>query len=605
METLETKKRIISRKRGVRILLAIGIALILSLFRWGDLLSSWRNRSTDFLHGDTWPGNEIIIVAIDDASITEFGAWPWSHDLHAQLIEKLSQARVVGVDILFDEISDPALPETTMRSGNVVFATLSVLPNNAEPGIIQAQTFIMPPSELQSAAAGLGAANVLPDSDGVIRRVPLLIQQDTQVMEVLSLQIIRHYLGMPSESPGKLEDSLIHIGSLRIPVDQWGRMRINYSGEPNTFTHVSYMDVLSGKISPDMFQDKIVLVGQMRFTGGGDVYAVPTSYSGEKMAGVEIQANIIHTILYRRFLQEQSIGSDIAVILGFVLLIAYMLPRINALWTLPVVLLLGGGYWVFAFFAFDRGLMLDLVYPTLSLGLSYVVAIGGEFTLEKANRRRVTELFGRYVPPAIVDEIIVSSEAMELSAARELEITVLFTDIRNFTSFAEKASLRKTVEILNACLNDMTEAVFAYGGTVDKFTGDGLMALFNAPLPQPYHTLQAVRAALRMQNNVLDLYPLVDETSLHYGIGVHSGRAIVGNIGSTQRLEYTAIGDTVNLAARLQGLAKGGQILISQSAYEQVEEWVEVKKVGEFQIKGRRQPVMIYEVLSIYDDPRK
>ncbi len=380
-------------------------------------------------------------------------------------------------------------------------------------------------------------------------------------------------------------------------------MTINFAGEPNTFPQVSYVDVLSGEISPNTFHDKIVLVGQMNLTGGWDLHAFPTTHGGEKMAGVEIQANIIHTILHHRFLREQPLENDIAIILSFALLVSFFLPRIRTLWSLLVAFLLGGGYWLYAFFAFDRGLTLDLIYPTLSLGLSYIAVMVVQFTHERSNRRHVTELFGRYVPPAVVNEIIVNSETMELSAAREQEITVLITDIRNFTSFAEKTPPRRAVEILNACLNSMTKAVFTYGGTVDKFTGDGMMALFNAPLPHPLHTLQAVRAALRMQTQILDSDTPVDAISLHYGIGIHTGKAIVGNIGSQQRLEYTAIGDTVNLAARLQKMAKGGQILISKGAYEYVEKWVKVKEIGEFQVKGRQKPVMVYEVVSISASP--
>ncbi|MEA3352002.1 MAG: adenylate/guanylate cyclase domain-containing protein [Chloroflexota bacterium] len=584
-----------SRAHLLRICLILGIGLSLSIARWAGLIHTWKTSSTDFLHGDTSPGYEIVIVAIDDASMAEFGTWPWPHNLHTQLIEKLGQARVIGMDILFDEISDPALPDSAKHSGNVVFVLLGVLPDQSGHGIIQARTLISPPPELQSAAAGLGTANVLPDPDGVVRRVPLLIQQNDLVFEAMSLQIIRKYLGISPNPAEKFENGVVKAGSLRVPVDQWARMTINFTGEPNTFTQVSYVDVLSGKIPADMFRDKIVLVGQMSLTGGGDVHSVPTSHSGEEMAGVEIQANIIDTILHHRFLHEQSLISDVAVILGFALVVAFMLPRIRPLWGLPIVALIGGGYWLSAFFAFDRGLVLDLVYPTLSLGLSFIAGIAGDFILEKNRRRRVTELFGRYVPSTIVNEIVASPEAMELSAAREQEITVLFTDIRNFTSFAEKTPPRRVVEILNACLNGMTKAVFAYGGTVDKFIGDGLMALFNAPLPQPYHALQAIRAALKMQNNAIDS----DEVLLHYGIGIHTGRAIIGNIGSQQRLEYTAIGDTVNLAARLQGLANGGQILISQSVYNRVERWVEVEEVGEFQVKGRQKPVMVYEIHAV------
>ncbi|HEY84416.1 MAG TPA: adenylate/guanylate cyclase domain-containing protein [Chloroflexi bacterium] len=600
---LFTGEKLFSKVHLWGVLLGITVGVLLSLARAGGLFSTIQLRSTDFLYGDIPPGDTIIIVTIDDASIAQLGPWPWPYATHAQFIESLSQASALGVDILFEEYGDFSLVEATKQTGNVVYPILGVLPNKAAPGIMQAQMFIEPPVPLQNAAVGVGIVNVLPDADGVARRLPLLVQHNNRVVEAMSLQILRHYLSLPPTPPGKLENGYIRADSLLIPVDYWGNMNINFVGEPDAFPTYAYIDVLTGAVPPSAFQDKIVLVGQMGMTGGGDIHLTPTSRGGRPMSGVEIQANVIHTILHHRFLQKQPLLNDIIIILGIALFSGLFLPRLRVFWGSLVMLLMGAGYWLYAFYIFNRGQIPDLLYPTLSLAFSYIAVMIGGFVLESRHRRHVTALFGRYVPPAVVNEILADPEAMELGAAREQEITVLFTDIRNFTTFSEKTKPRQIVEILNQYLNQMTEAIFAYGGTVDKFTGDGLMALFNAPLPQTDHVLQAVQAALTMQNKAISLDASVGEP-LRYGIGIHTGYAIVGNIGSRQRLEYTAIGDTVNTTARLQGLAKGGQVLISQAACEQVKGRVRVQEMGAVKVKGRQESVQVYRVLSLTGDTK-
>ncbi|RLC99163.1 MAG: hypothetical protein DRI77_03430 [Chloroflexi bacterium] len=591
------KRKPALRWRTWGLVIGLVMGLIISLVRGGGLLSTWRLSSTDFLHGDISPGDEIIIVTIDDASVAQLGAWPWPHSTHARLIETLSQARVIGIDILFEETEpDSALVEATTRAENIIYPIMAVLPEQAGPGIIPAQALIEPALPLQASAAGMGTVNVLPDSDGVVRRVPLAIQKDDRRIEALSLQILRRYLGLPFVPPGELDGSTFVVGPISIPVDQWGRMMIHFAGEPGTFPTVSYADALSGTVSPETFRDKIVLVGQLGLTGGGDNHIAPTSHSGCPMSGVEVQANVIHAILKHRYLREQSLASDVGVILGMALLSGLILPRVRPLWGLLCSLSFGMAYWLAAFVAFDRGLVLDLLYPTTALALSHVAIASGRIIAEQRRRSRVTDLFGRYVSPDVVREILSRSETAPLELGGEQrEITVLFIDVRGFTTFSENLSPRRVVDILNRHLACMAEVILEHGGMVDKFTGDGLMALFGAPLPRRDHAIQAVRAAVALQACAQEVN---DDDALRYGIGIHTGEAVVGNVGSRRRLDYTAIGDTVNLSCRLESVAAPGQILISRTTYEQVRGEVQAREIGPVSVKGRHEAVVVYEVLG-------
>lgn len=379
-------------------LLALIIGILFSLARSEGLFHSVRLGSTDFLHGDTSPGNEIVIIAIDDASIAEYGSWPWPHTIHTQLIEKLDQARVVGLDIFFDETGDPALIDAVEQSDNVILAQIGILTEKASPGIISAQAMLTSPSDLRSAAVGEGIVNAIPDSDGVIRRVPLLIEHDGKTEEAMSLQLLRNYLGLTNSSAAVFEEDLIHVDSLRIPVDQWSRMTIHFTGPPGTIDFVSCADVLSGAVPPDAFTDKIVLVGQMNLTGGADVHDVPTSRGKAKISGVELQANIIHTMLHHRFFREQTLASDITLII-IMSLLGSLVPFLVRFWRGGIlsVVLVEGGFLLYVFAVFDRGILPDLFYPSLSLGVSYITAIASDnISLVWNLKQKHTELIKTY-----------------------------------------------------------------------------------------------------------------------------------------------------------------------------------------------------------------
>lgn len=386
------------RKTFLReIILALVVGILFATARAGNLFNSLRLRSTDFLHGDVSSGNEIIIVAIDDASVDQYGAWPWSHDIHARLIGKLDQARVIGIDILFDEVGDPVFLDALGESDNVVLAQIGVLSERSAPGIITPQAILTPPTEFIRSAKSTGFVNALPDSDSITRRIPLIIQGKDQVEAAMGLEMLRCCLYQSSALPVMTKYGFINIGPVQIPVDPWGRMTINYVGEPGTFPVFSYVDVLSGAIHPDTFKNKIVFIGQMNLAGGGDLHDVPVSRGKTKMAGVEIQANIIHTILYQRFLVEQSLVTNIAIILLMSVLGGWILMQLRFLWGIPLILVIEGVYLLYAFFTFDRGILPDILFPSLSLGISYVVAIAVDnVTLFRNLRKKHTELIETY-----------------------------------------------------------------------------------------------------------------------------------------------------------------------------------------------------------------
>ncbi|MEA3340653.1 MAG: adenylate/guanylate cyclase domain-containing protein [Chloroflexota bacterium] len=307
-----------------------------------------------------------------------------------------------------------------------------------------------------------------------------------------------------------------------------------------------------------------------------------------------LKVHYVNEFLKHRYLREQSLASDVGVIFGLVLLSGLILPRIRPLWGLLCSFSLVIVYWLAAFVAFDRGLVLDLLYPTAALALGHVAIAAGRIVAEQRRRSRVTDLFGRYVSPDVVREILSRSREAPLELGGEQrEITVLFIDVRGFTTFSENLSPRRVVDVLNRHLACMAEVVLEHGGMVDKFTGDGLMALFGAPLPSRDHALRAVRAAVALQACAREVN---NDDALRYGIGIHTGEAVVGNVGSQRRLDYTAIGDTVNLSCRLESVAAPGQILVSRATYEQVRGEVQAREIGPISVKGRQEAVVVYEV---------
>jgi adenylate cyclase len=414
----------------------------------------------------------------------------------------------------------------------------------------------------------------------------------------LALAVLYTFFGKPLPDDYEATDGSLHLLGRDIPVDGKKQMRINFVDKPGSFARVSYTDVIEGNFDPEVVRHKMVLVG-MTATGMSDSWVTPIS--AEKMYGVEIYANAMDTILRQRFLVETGWPITLITILFFVGVTGIALPFMRLLWG---GLLTGGLFVVYLvgiFFAFDSGYILNILYPLMALLLVYITSTLCRVVSAQAERHQVRELFGRYVSPQVVGEIIRLDDKGELKLSGEVrDVTALFADIRGFTQLSEQMHPEDTVSMLNTYLGIVIERVLANQGMINKFAGDNILAIWNAPQDQPHHAMLAVKAALESQEAIQQIRK--DNPNLpivQLGIGIHSGEAMAGNMGSEGRTEYTVIGDAINVASRLCSSAPGSCIWIGPQTYEQVKDMVEVEKLELQYFKGKAEPLAVYRVLRL------
>ncbi|MEK3884901.1 adenylate/guanylate cyclase domain-containing protein [Paenibacillus sp. PL2-23] len=535
----------------------------------------------------------IVIIGIDDASIMELGAWPWSRAAHAALVDTLTEGKpsVIAFDVTFpapmDADADTAFADALARAGNVVLPVIGTFPPSVDRGTIQAQELQEPFPELKASAAALGHINTIPDRDRVVRKSLQSFQYGDASYDSFAWTIYRLHQQHVGEG----------VNADMLPLDDFGRFHIDYAGRPGGFEEIPYSAVINGDVPADYFENRIVLVGPYA-TAFNDSHLTPMAAKTE-MYGIEIHANIIQALLDERMKREWAWPWN-ALVLALAAGLAYVLLRklrmsfaLLSVVAMAAVLLLAGRY------AYAQGQLISTGYTVLLLAACCLVAVIYRYVEELLERRRVTDVFGRYVAPQVVDEILKSGdEGLKLGGTRR-ELTVLFVDIRGFTPLSEKAQPEEVVDILNQYLDLAATCIFEYGGTLDKFIGDAAMAIYNAPLPLEDHAMKAVETAWAMKAASGELARKLTEKyglSVAFGIGIHRGPAVFGNIGSKTRMDYTAIGDTVNTAARLESISKPGQIVISEAVYEAVKDRVKATSLGEVKVKGKEQGIAIYEL---------
>lgn len=539
----------------------------------------------------------IVIVAIDDESLDVLGRWPWPRDYHGELVRIISDAdpAVIGIDIIFTEPSlDPMDDEYMIamiaQADQVVLPIYGEFPDKSKRGILEAEAIYEPLPALKEVADS-GHINTIMDSDGVVRKAVLQFTHDNQVIDSFSWTIYQLYAE-------KLGIEPVDISS--IPTDDWHRFYLKYSGEPFSFDHVPYHQVLTGEIDAEYFRDKIVLVGPYT-VGISDYYFTPLAPE-IPMHGIEIHANIIQQFIEGEFFEEaaflwQVLLMVVLSILAFVLFYHFR-PSIS------LFLLFGllAGFLVISYLLSQSGFLVSLIYTVLLLIIQYITALAHRFIVEQREKKRIRDVFGKYVAPQIVGKILdEGEEGLKLGGTRR-EVTCLFVDIRGFTPLSETAEPEEVVSILNEFLTLCAQAIFDFDGTLDKFIGDATMAIFNAPFDVDNHQLRAVQAAWAMQQGAIPLQESLEKRfgkTVHFGVGIHTGPAVIGNIGADFRMDYTAIGNTVNTAARLESNAKPGQILISEEVYRNVKDHVEVIDLGTYQLKGKDQGIHVYQVDNV------
>ncbi len=467
-------------------------------------------------------------------------------------------------------------------------------------------------SIFSDAAKSFGHFNFVPDSDGFLRRATLLVEYKGNYYPSLSLEIVRAYLNPPlppiihalgREIGGNVNS--IQIGNIFLPTDEEGRLLLNYYGPGKTFPHYSISDVILGRenISPEMFKDKIVLLG---FTAAIYQDLHSTSFQIETYPGVETHATTIENILAQDFVTrpEATILIDmlilliLGVLLGFILQQTHPVSGILA-GTICLAGVLGIGYVAFI----SWKVWLNITYPFIFIILDYLAVTSYKYIAEEKRKRQVKQAFQHYVSPTVVDKILNPFDALHLGGERKM-LTALFSDIRGFTSISEKMTPDELVLFLNEYLTEMTKIVLEYEGTVDKYMGDAIMAFYGAPLDQPDHAARACKTAVDMMSRLHVLRTEWASRNLPYmdiGIGMNSGEMSVGNMGSEERFDYTIMGDNVNLASRLEGINKqyGTNIVISEFTYALIHnESFIVRELDSVKVKGKQEPVTIYELIN-------
>jgi adenylate cyclase len=463
---------------------------------------------------------------------------------------------------------------------------------------------------LSNAAENSGYFNAFPDTDGTIRWSPLVMRFQDNYYLPLSISLLVQYLDWPmvTLNMAKFGIEEIKIGDISIPTDETGRMLVNYYGPGRTFPNYSVSDIIKSRLSPDTFKDKIVIVGATAI-GIYDLRVTPYS---SVYPGVEIHATAIDNILHGNFLHRSSGTAllDICVIVFCGLLIGIAVPRVKAVQGMILSLIVLISFFLINTFIFSRyNLWLNIIYPALTMMTIYLGITVYRYITEEREKKKIRGAFQYYLTASVINEMLKDPSKLKLGGDKK-DLTVLFSDIRGFTTISEKLTPEDLVHLLNEYLTAMTNLVFKYDGLLDKYMGDAIMAVFGAPLDQPDHAVRACRTALGMMEELKRLQKKwADEGRpvLDIGIGINSGDMVVGNMGSDMRFDYTVMGDMVNLGSRLEGINKeyGTNIVISEYTYGVVKDAFFCRELDSVRVKGKKLPVKIYELLGEKKDAAK
>lgn len=461
---------------------------------------------------------------------------------------------------------------------------------------------------LNDAADASGYFNMIPDQDGIIRWMPLIIKCGEEIFTPLSLQSVWQYLDHPQLMVKVAAYGIegIQMGRRFIPTDENGQMLINYLGPSKTFPHYPISDILAGTLPKGTFKDKIVLVGATAI----GIYDLRNTPFSPVYPGMEVHATVIDNMLKGDFLSKPKwtrLYDVLAImILGF--LTGFALPRLTALKgiifvTLLFILHIVVSRWLFI----HNGTWVNIIYPLLAIALIYTSLTLFHYITEEREKKKIKGAFSFYVSSSVVNEMLKDPQKLKLGGDKK-ELSVLFSDIRGFTTISEGLTPEQLVQLLNEYLTVMTDIVFKYDGTLDKYMGDAIMAIFGAPLEQPDHAFRACNTALDMMAGLRKLnekWISEGKKPLDIGIGINTGMMMVGNMGSEQRFDYTVMGDAVNLGSRLEGANKAYRtnILISESTYEKVRDEFTCMELDSVRVKGKLEPVRIFQLVGRKDVP--
>jgi len=586
------------------------------------------------VRGHVKPDKDVVVVAIDHKSIKEIGRWPWSREVSGKLIETLGTyygTKVTALDIVFSEPQNPAadqaLAASVTKAGNVVMGyffreeqseapadSLAQL-DSAKLKLIKiadgVQSIPIPEFsglDLNIPAVGAGALdfgffNARPDSDGLYRRSILLLLYNGDIYSSLAMKALNHYLGsdiMLDVKPWGVDG--LQIGSLRIPAREDGTMALNFYGPTGTFTTVSAADVINRRLPKEALSGKIAFVGATEI----GIYDLRPTPFDPTLPGIEIHATMAANALEQRFLKYDGVTQqfEIACIIALPILLGGLLAFAPGTFAgLGIMAFVTAAFGFFNYTMFASAFRdMTLIYPMLGITLTYLGSEAWRNLVVERKGRHLKKAFSSYVSPDLVKQIEKDPDKLVLGGEQR-ELTILFSDIRGFTTFSESLTPPELVKLLNEYLSPMTRIVLEERGTLDKFIGDAVMAIFNAPLDVPEHATHACIAAVRMLQELKELnkgFSARGMNVIEIGIGINTGPAVVGNMGADIRFDYTAIGDSVNLASRLESLNKyyASHILVSEDTKSQVpDDRFVFREVDRVRVKGKHKPIVMYELM--------
>ena len=659
------------RSAGLALVSACLVLLVFTAFADKPLNRGLETASLDLrfrLRGVRPPGPEVAVILVDDRSLEALGRWPFSRALFARALELLDHAgaKVVAFDLLFTEPDEPVPAElreaahsaaealageradslrsaleqladsdrdkrfaAAMRtSGRVLLPIgLSFADASGEEQVwlsqsayarfeksdlppvfpVRPTSAVLPIETLAAAAAGLGHVTIAYDRDGAPRYDYAALPFEADFLPSLSIRAVAAYFGVAWPEVALALGAGVDIGELRVPTDRAMRLLINYRGPRNTFPSFSFADLVAGRVTPDRFAGRVGLVGAS-FTGSSDSFAQP--FGNTPMPGVERTANIIDTIIARDFIGSPP-GSWNIVVMATVLLLAVLAGAMTEVLPTRFAALAGAtpvAVWAGAAqLAFAKNVWLLLAGPAAALVTAAATGVLFRYWVVDRYGRRIRTAFSQYLAPEMVSQLAAHPERLQLGGEVR-PMTILFCDIRSFTTLAEGMDAITLTRFLNSVLSPMTEIITARKGTIDRYLGDGIMAFWNAPLDDPDHAKNAVRAAQAMQRKLAELNRDWEAQAqaagtmfrpVRMGIGINTGECCVGNYGSQQHFNYSLLGDPVNLASRLESLSKlyGIDLVIGEKTAARLgdPQLIEIDLVV---VKGKTQAVRVYTLFT-------
>lgn len=558
-----------------------------------------RLRGTDEISG------EIVIVAIDDQSFSWTGLqWPWPRSYFAEIVDQINQGggKVVGVDVfLFEPDEQPENDEALARSLSEMPASVAVMQilRNSGQGF-ETESLVQPLSIYREALNGMGITDVKRDEDAIVRNVAAYNTYQGEIYPHWAFEIARLYLN--TEPPTFTPSSVLFNGT-KFPLNS-RLLPVYFAGPAGTYPTYSASDVHDGitlEQDPDAFRDKIVLIGATSLSLQ-DIYPTPFSASNPT-PGVEIVANTVDTLINGKFLTYAPPWLALLLILAAAGVAYFITLSRRPAFTVTVLSVSIVVYLVVAFVLFtSQRYVLPTIAPLSMLFLGVILPTLEQAVSQEQEKRRVRNLFSRFISPEMVDQMMKTQDINSLN--KRADLSIIFSDIRGFTTLSEKMTPEGVVSLLNPYLEAMSQVIYKHGGTVDKYEGDAIIAFFGEPVPYKDHAVRALRASLDMRKALAELRDKWAAegrpSQIEMGVGINSGEVFVGLLGSAQRINYTVIGDNANLAARLQDLTKAyaWPILISESTYQQVKDEFDCELADAVTVKGKTKAVNVYKVIG-------